>query len=334
VIPLTKQGTLTFNGQSIPMVFGALPSQVLNNTNGTQIGIGNLTVNSGFSTSGNYTNIPVYFYNGYYYVWPNGQFSMASISSYSSSPSTSSSSSIANMPAYGGGGTTTGGTSSGSGSTGSSSSNSSFSYASLPDGKYTMQFYATSPESTQPLTGKQMGIFNSVQIYSQYGVSSGVAGTYDNIPYYENSNGFYYCNVTTSNGSQKTFAIAYNGYGINESDALGTVSNEVSSSTSITVSPQNYTLTLSANPTSIQSGQQVTLTATISPVNSNVIGKSVTFLASTQLTNPTALTSTLLNPQTIGTATINSSGIATIQTSFTNTTGSSIKEYLQAQVSI
>lgn len=320
---MTNQGTLSFNGQSIPMTFSLLPSSITSNPNSTQIGNGNLTVNSGYPTSGSYPNTPVYQDSqGYVYVWPNGQFSMKSVNTITVS-SKSSNSNIANMPAYGGGGTTTGGTSSGSGSLGSGSSGSSGSTASLPDGTYVMQYFATSPESKQSLNGTQVGIFNTVQVYSQYGVNSGVSGTYDNIPYYENSNGFYYVNLTASNGSTKSFAIATNGFGVNESDALGTISSEASGSTTITVSPVNYSIVLSANPTSVQSGQSVTLTAKISPINSNSIGAICNFISSTN--------SNMSNPQTIGSSSFDSTGTATIQTSFTNTGSSNMTIYIQAQ---
>ncbi len=73
-------GTLTFNGKTYCMQWRYLPQHFIIN----QIGTGTLVVyqlNSSFN--GTYDNTPVYLYNNYLYVWPNGRFSMISTTPYS-----------------------------------------------------------------------------------------------------------------------------------------------------------------------------------------------------------------------------------------------------------
>jgi len=66
--------TMTLNGKQIPMEYQWLTQTEMNNW--TKVGNGNLVVTDG-EYAGTYNNVPVYSYNGWYYVWPKMLFSVA-----------------------------------------------------------------------------------------------------------------------------------------------------------------------------------------------------------------------------------------------------------------
>jgi hypothetical protein len=67
--------TLIMNSKQIPMNYEWLNSQITNNWK--QVGTGDVQVTGG-EWAGTYNNVPVYQYNGQYFVWPNYSFSAAS----------------------------------------------------------------------------------------------------------------------------------------------------------------------------------------------------------------------------------------------------------------
>ena len=76
---MTSQGTLVYNGATYPMVYKQLPTNSSGFIVPTEVGTGDLTVNSGTQWSGSYPSAIVYQdSNGYLWVWPSGQFSMVS----------------------------------------------------------------------------------------------------------------------------------------------------------------------------------------------------------------------------------------------------------------
>jgi hypothetical protein len=70
--------TLIMNSKQIPMNYEWLNSQITNNWK--QVGTGDVQVTGG-EWAGTYNNVPVYEYNGQYFVWPNYFFSAASVKS-------------------------------------------------------------------------------------------------------------------------------------------------------------------------------------------------------------------------------------------------------------
>ncbi|MEM3225723.1 MAG: hypothetical protein QXS44_01540 [Saccharolobus sp.] len=196
----------------------------------------------------------------------------------------------------------------------------------LPAGTYQVQYFATSPNAKQPTNGTQVGTLD-LTITDGTGI-----GVYKNAPYYENSNGFYYVPAGNIIGNH-TYSIAANGFSNNWVDGTATVSassgsgssessSGISATTTITENPVSYTLTITANPSTFTSGQNTTLTATISPVDSGSINAPVTF---TNLTDNT----------TIGNCTIDSSGSCSITyTPPVNTTGSPETIKIQASATV
>ncbi|MEM4066838.1 MAG: hypothetical protein QXV17_08255 [Candidatus Micrarchaeaceae archaeon] len=191
----------------------------------------------------------------------------------------------------------------------------------LPAGTYQVQYLGSSPNASQPLNGTQVGTLDLV-------ITDGTGiGIYNNAPYYENSNGFYYVPAGNIIGNH-TYSIAANGFSNSEVDGTATVSassgssssgSGVTATTTITETSETYTLQLTANPSTISSGQSVTLTATISPVDSGSINAPVTF---NNLTLNTI----------IGNCTIDSSGSCSITyTPPPNTSGQNETIQIQAE---
>ena len=72
-------GTLVYNGATYPMVYKGLPTNSSGFIVPTEVGTGDLTVNSGTQWSGTYPSSIIYQdSNGYLWVWPSEQFSMVS----------------------------------------------------------------------------------------------------------------------------------------------------------------------------------------------------------------------------------------------------------------
>ena len=112
---MITSGTLVYNGTSYSMAYRGLPSNSSGFIVPTEVGTGDLTVNSGTQWSGSYPSAIVYQdSNGYLWVWPSQQFSMVSTVPESSTTTTTT------PPTGTGSGTGTGtgtGTGSGTGTT-------------------------------------------------------------------------------------------------------------------------------------------------------------------------------------------------------------------------